>query len=82
MIVYNRGLVPVFISTGLIPDPRGAPGDFETKYIIEPGQGIDLSILNLEPSALVPEETPCAHRWVGGIDEPEGCRDCGKRRFP
>lgn len=57
MIVYNRGQTSVFISTGLIPDPHGAPGSFETKYIIEPGQGIELSILNLEPSPLVPDET-------------------------
>lgn len=47
MVVYNNGKTPVFIMTGLIPDPNGGPGSFETKTMIEPGQGIDLSLFGL-----------------------------------
>lgn len=57
MIVYNHGKTTVFISTGIRPDPHGGSADFETRYMVHPGQGIDLTILGLEPSPLRPDTT-------------------------
>lgn len=52
MIVYNHGKSPIFISLDLRADPNGAPGSFETKYIIEHGAGIELDILDLRVAAV------------------------------
>lgn len=47
-IFYNHGICPLFISQAIIrPGVNGAPGKMENKVIVMPGQGIDISILDL-----------------------------------
>lgn len=50
MVVYNTGKTPVFIALKIIVDPNGGAGrmDNETKFIVMPGDGIELDILNLK----------------------------------
>lgn len=45
LVVYNIGNTPVYIMKTMVADPFGGPGDALTKYLIAPGDGIDLSIL-------------------------------------
>jgi hypothetical protein len=65
MIVYNTGKANIFISTGIRPDPHGGPADFETQYFVGPGQGIDLSILGLEPD----DHYPNSRRVIAGLKD-------------
>lgn len=46
-VFYNQSSDPIFISRKIIPDAFGGPGHMEQKTIVEPGQGIDISILGL-----------------------------------
>lgn len=46
-IFYNHSKNPIFISNSIKPDTYGAPGNMEQKIIVGPGQGIDISILDL-----------------------------------
>ena len=48
MVVYNTGDTPIFISCSIKVDPFGGPGVMENKIIVMPGQGIDLTYINLE----------------------------------
>ena len=51
-VFYNHGDRPICISCSIITDPFGGPGILESQMIIEPGHGIDISILNLKPKKL------------------------------
>lgn len=46
-VFYNHGPKPIYLSYSKL-DPLGGPDTIETKSIIGPGQGIDVSILNLK----------------------------------
>jgi hypothetical protein len=46
---WNHGDTPIFISHSIRPGLFGAAGSMENQIIIEPGMGIDISILNLRP---------------------------------
>lgn len=49
MIVYNRKQNPIMIVSQWHQDPEGGPSHPETTYSVGPGEGIDLTILGLEP---------------------------------
>lgn len=46
-VYYNVGEEPIFIVTKTEWDPLGGPANWKQTFGITPGQGIDLSILNL-----------------------------------
>lgn len=50
MVMYNHGTKPIFIAHEIIPHPSGLSGRMgDSKIIIEPGDGIELEILQLKP---------------------------------
>ncbi len=49
LVVYNTTDKSIFIVTAWRRDLNGGPAIRETTYCIHPGEGIDLSILGLEP---------------------------------
>lgn len=49
MIVYNTTDSVIFITTKFQLDLVGGPAKSTVEYSITPGQGIDLSIIGLEP---------------------------------
>lgn len=49
MIVYNTTTSVIFITTEYQIDPLGGPAKPTMQYLIQPGHGIDLSIIGLEP---------------------------------
>lgn len=60
MIFWNHGEDPIFISRKIKTDPLGVEGKMESKLIIPPGGGIDISILNLRPEKPPNKGTPHA----------------------
>ena len=47
---WNHGNNPIFIAHEIIPHPSGLSARMgESKTIIMPGQGIDLTVLGLKP---------------------------------
>jgi hypothetical protein len=52
VVVYNtnpKDTQPIVIVTKWSSDPLGGPARKESTYMIKPGEGIDLSLLGLEP---------------------------------
>jgi hypothetical protein len=47
-VFYNHGKHPIFISMQIKSNPYGFPGEMESKIIIWPNDGIDISILDLK----------------------------------
>lgn len=46
-VYWNNTDKPIFIQQDVREHPFGGPGTFDSRTIIEPGQGIDVSILGL-----------------------------------
>jgi hypothetical protein len=47
-VFYNHGDSPIFIARVIKVDHFGGPGQMETKMIISPGDGVDVSCLGLK----------------------------------
>lgn len=51
-VYYNHGDRPVIIITRYCADPFGGPGIVETQCMVEPGQGIDVSVIGFKKSPI------------------------------
>lgn len=73
MVVYNKTNKAIFIITDWEADPAGGPAKHKQTFCVAPYQGIDLSVLGLEPKEpvtnLLPNAELCYNPYVrGGVD--------------
>ena len=66
MIVYNTGNNPIFICTDFEADPKEGPAIQKTTYYVAPGDGVDLSMIGLEPRQ-ESDESPADYSRVKGV---------------
>lgn len=48
-VLYNYNDHPIFIACSIKADPMGLVGEMESKHVIMPGHGIDISVIGLLP---------------------------------